>query len=84
MLEVKQGRQVLQAVPNNYATQPKYGSPNAGYYVLKDDVALRGKDISNPVASTDQSGAPDVTFGFQGNGGNLFQNVTQKISERGF
>ncbi|HUY58720.1 MAG TPA: protein translocase subunit SecD [Solirubrobacteraceae bacterium] len=83
VLEVKQGWQVLQAVPTNYATQPKYGSPNAGYYVLKDNVALRGKDISNPVASTDQSGAPDVTFGFNGNGGNLFQNVTAKISERG-
>ena len=83
VLEVKQGWQVLQAVPNNYATQPKYGSPNAGYYVLKDDVALRGKDITNPVASTDQSGAPDVTFGFQGNGGNLFQNVTRTIAVRG-
>jgi SecD/SecF fusion protein len=83
VLEVKQGTQVLQAVPTNYATQPKYGSPNAGYYVLKDNVALRGGDITNPAASTDQSGAPDVTFGFKGNGGNLFQNVTAKISERG-
>jgi SecD/SecF fusion protein len=83
VLEVKQGWQVLQAVPTNYATQPNYGSPNAGYYVLRDDVALRGNQITNPMASTDQSGAPDVTFGFQGNGGNLFQNVTRNIAVRG-
>jgi SecD/SecF fusion protein len=82
-LEVKQGTQVLEASPNNFSNWPKYGSPDAGYYVVKDNVALRGSDISNPAASTDQSGAPDVTFGFKGNGGNLFQNVTRKISERG-
>ena len=83
MIEIKQGTQVLQAAPASFTSWPKYGSPDAGYYVIRDDVALRGKDISNPAASTDQSGEPDVTFGFKGSGGTLFQNVTAKIAERG-
>jgi SecD/SecF fusion protein len=82
-LEVKQGTQILQAAPNNFDNWPKYGSPNAGYYVVKDNVALRGNQISNPEASTDQDGSPDVTFGFKGDGGTLFQNITAKISLRG-
>ena len=44
---------------------------------------MRGKDISNPEASTDQNGEPDVTFGFKGNGGALFQNITRTIAQRG-
>jgi SecD/SecF fusion protein len=83
VLEVKQGTEVLQASPASFSNWPKYGSPDAGYYVIKDNVALRGSDISNPQASTDSSGEPDVTFGFKGNGATLFQNITAKIAERG-
>ncbi len=82
-LDVKQGTVVVQAVPNSFAAWPKFGSPTAGYYVLNNDVALRGDKISNPEASTDESGQPDVTFGFKGNGGQTFQNVTGAISLRG-
>ncbi len=81
-LDVKQGTVVVQAVPNSFANWPKFGSPTAGYYVLHDHVALRGKDISNPEASTDQSGQPSVNFGFKGNGGQLFQDVTGNIALR--
>jgi SecD/SecF fusion protein len=83
VLEVKQGTQVLQGAPANFAHWPKFGSPNAGYYVIQDRVALRGDQITNPQSSTDSTGAPDVTFGFQNNGGNLFQAVTGKIAFRG-
>jgi SecD/SecF fusion protein len=85
VLEVKQGTQVLQASPASFSPGkwPKYGTPNAGYYVIRDRVALRGTQISNPEASTDQSGVPDVTFGFKGNGGNIFQNITRQIAQRG-
>ncbi len=79
---VKQGTQVLQATPANYAHWPKFGSPDTGYYVVRDNVVLTGNDITNPQSSTDQSGAPDVTFGFKGPGGNAFQNVTGKIAQR--
>jgi SecD/SecF fusion protein len=83
VLEVKQGTQVLQAAPNNFAKWPKFGTPGVGYYVIRDRVALRGDQITNPQSGTDSSGIPDVTFGFQNNGGNLFQNVTGKIAVRG-
>jgi SecD/SecF fusion protein len=83
VLTVPYGTQVLQASPASFAHWPKYGSPNAGYYVVRDRVALSGKEITNPQASTDQTGAPAVTFGFQGNGVNAFQNVTKEIAQRG-
>ncbi len=82
VLEVKQGTQVLQAVPASYSHWPRYGSPNAGYYVIRDRVALTGDEISNPLASTTQTGSPDVTFGFKGKGANAFQNVTGQIATR--
>ena len=82
VLEVKQGTQVLQAVPASYSHWPKYGSPNAGYYVVRDRVALTGNQIANPLASTTQTGSPDVTFGFKSGGANAFQNVTGKIAQR--
>ncbi|MDE3130144.1 MAG: protein translocase subunit SecD, partial [Acidobacteriota bacterium] len=83
VLEVPQGTQVLQAAPASLAHQPKYGTPNAGYYVVRDQVALRGDDITNPQSGTDSSGQPDVTFGFQKNGATLFQSVTGTIAFRG-
>ena len=34
--------------------------------MIRDRVALLGNQITNPQPSTDQTGAPDVTFGFTG------------------
>ncbi|HET9093705.1 MAG TPA: protein translocase subunit SecF, partial [Solirubrobacteraceae bacterium] len=68
---------------NNFANWPKYGTPNAGYYVVRDDVALTGDKITNPQSGTDSSGSPDVTFGFKNGGANIFQRVTGTIAERG-
>ena len=51
--------------------------------MLKDNVALRGSDITNPQESTDTGGNPDVEFGFNSKGGNAFQNVTAQIAQRG-
>ena len=48
--------------------------PNAQFFVLKDNVALRGSEITNPEQSSDpDSGEPDVTFGFTSKGQNEFQ-----------
>jgi SecD/SecF fusion protein len=83
LLTVPQGTVVLQATPASFAHPPKIFDPSAQFYVLKDHVALFGNDITNPRQSTDQSGAPDVSFGFTSHGKNAFQNVTATISRRG-
>jgi SecD/SecF fusion protein len=74
---------VLQAVPPHLPRWPQFSDPTARFYVLRDHVALFGNDITNPQQSTDQSGSPDVSFGFTSKGKNEFQNVTAQIARRG-
>ena len=80
---VQQGTVVLQAANPSASEQIKFDSPEAQFFVLKDNVALRGSDITNPQESTDTAGNPDVEFGFNSKGGNAFQNVTGQIAQRG-
>jgi SecD/SecF fusion protein len=83
ILTVPQGTVVLQAANPSASNQIKPTSPSAQFYVLKDNVSLSGSDITNPQASTDQAGSPDVTFGFSGKGSSAFQKVTATIAHRG-
>ncbi len=83
VLVVKQGTVVLQAVPASFAHWPAFGSPSTKYFVLKDDVALLGSQITNPAQSTDSTGLPDVSFGFTSKGGSAFQRVTANLATRG-
>ncbi|HEY2438501.1 MAG TPA: hypothetical protein VGH93_15065, partial [Solirubrobacteraceae bacterium] len=83
VLTVPQGWVVLQAVTPKYGQSIPWGNPTAQYYVLRDNVALFGNDITNPQQSTDQAGSPDVTFGFSGSGKKAFQDVTAQIAQRG-
>ena len=83
LLVIKPGTVVLQAVPSNFSHPPNANSPTTQFYVLKDNVALTGTDISNPQQSTDASGSPDVSFGFSGKGAKAFTSVTAAIAKRG-
>jgi SecD/SecF fusion protein len=83
VLAVPQGTVVLQAANPSASTQIKLTNPSAQFYVLKDHVSLFGNDLTNPHQSTDQSGAPDIQFGFTSSGQNAFQRVTAKIARRG-
>jgi SecD/SecF fusion protein len=83
ILTVPRGITVLQAVPKNFTHPLSFDDPAAQFFVLKDHVALFGNDITNPQQSTDQSGNPDVSFGFTSHGKNAFQNVTGNIAHRG-
>jgi len=83
ILVVKRGTVVLQAVPSSYTHAPAWSDPTAQFYVLRDHVALFGNEITNPEQSTDQSGQPDVTFGFTSQGNAAFQAVTAAIAHRG-
>jgi SecD/SecF fusion protein len=80
---VPQGTVVLQATNPSASDQVTLTSPSAQFYVLEDNVSLFGKDITNPRPSTDQSGQPDVAFGFTGAGLSAFQKVTATIAHRG-
>ncbi|MHB1569387.1 MAG: protein translocase subunit SecD [Solirubrobacteraceae bacterium] len=83
LLTIPQGTVVLQAANPSASDIIKFSSPQAQFFVLRDDVSLFGKDITNPVASTDSTGAPDVQFGFTSAGQSAFQKVTGTIARRG-
>jgi SecD/SecF fusion protein len=84
IVTVPRGTVVLQAIPQSFAKRPAIGDPSAQFFVLKDDVALRGSDITNPQQSTNPTtGEPDVSFGFSSKGKNQFQDVTANIAHRG-
>jgi SecD/SecF fusion protein len=57
------------------------------WYVLKDDVALKGQEIKNPQQNFDRgaagSGQPIVTFEFTSKGRQVWQDVTRRIAQRG-
>jgi SecD/SecF fusion protein len=82
-LVVPPGTVVLQAADPSAKHQTNFNDPNAQFYVLRDNVALFGNEITNPQQSTDQGGNPDVTFGFTSKGGHAFQQVTSTIAHRG-
>ncbi len=83
LLTVPPGTVVLQAADASASKQTAFSSPEAQFFVLKDHVALFGNEITNPQQSTDQSGNPDVQFGFTSQGANAFQKVTSAIAHRG-
>ena len=84
ILTVRRGTAVLQAIPPDFAKPTPLGDPSAQFFVLKDNVALRGSDITNPQQSTDpNSGQADVTFGFTSKGQREFQEVTADVAHRG-
>jgi SecD/SecF fusion protein len=82
-ITVPQGWLVMEAAYPSYGHQPQLSDPASQFYVMRDRVALFGNDITNPQEGTDQSGQPDVQFGFTSKGGNEFQSVTANIAHRG-
>ncbi len=82
-IKVNQGWVVMEAAPSSYGHFTSLADPSAQFYVMRDHVALFGNEITNPQQTTDQAGQPDVSFGFTGNGGQAFQNVTATIAKRG-
>ncbi len=84
LIVVQQGTVVLQAANRSASQKVSFSNPAAQFYVLRDNVSLRGSNITNPQQSTDQSsGQPDVTFGFDAAGAKAFQSVTAAIAHRG-
>jgi SecD/SecF fusion protein len=83
LLTIKRGTVVLQAANTSAKQQIQLSSPKAQFYVLKDHVALSGKDITNPQPSTEQGGKSAVLFRFTSHGKSAFQKITSDIAHRG-
>ncbi|HWD64758.1 MAG TPA: hypothetical protein VG405_06250 [Solirubrobacteraceae bacterium] len=85
VLVIKQGTVVVQAAPERFTVAGAFASPSASarYYVLRDRVSVFGGEITHPRAGTDATGAPDVQFGFTGNGRAAFRRLTAAVSRRG-
>jgi SecD/SecF fusion protein len=83
VMAVPQGTVVLQAVPDNAGDKTATGDPAARFYVLRDRVALSGKDLKNPQQGFNQNQQPDVEFQFTGTGKHAFHDITRRIAQRG-
>jgi SecD/SecF fusion protein len=86
-VRVNPGTVIVEARPVESASgKVTQESPNS-WYVLNDDPVLTGADITNPVQSFDEgaggNGEPNVNFGFNSHGKEVFQQVTKEIARRG-
>src|SRR6202051_1120841 len=83
MLQEKGGVLPPDAIP-----LPGHGAPGAAggdqsWYLVSRISAVRGKDLRDAQASTDQNGQPDVRFQLTGEGGQRFYNFTSNhVGER--
>jgi SecD/SecF fusion protein len=86
-VRVNPGTVIVEAHPSENAAGKLINEHPNSYYVLNDAVELTGEDITNPQQSFDEggggTGAPDVTFGFNGHGKGVFERVTKEIAHRG-
>ena len=81
---VPQGTLVAAAPNSPSLTLSQQQLANSPQFVLKDQPALTGSEISNPQQNFDPTtNQPNVTFDFSGDGQSAFQEVTKKIAERG-
>ncbi len=86
LVEVPQGTVVLMAVYKGKELEKMQQNPSAAkWYVLRDQVAVFGKDIRDPKQDLDQNtgGTPDVAFKFTDKGQNAFHDTTRDIAQRG-
>jgi SecD/SecF fusion protein len=83
VLTVPQGYVVLQAAARTAADDVASSDPRARFYVLRDRIALSGKDLKDPQQGFNEVHEPDVEFRFTNAGKSAFHNVTREISQRG-
>jgi SecD/SecF fusion protein len=82
--EVPPGAIVVSEQSTNGSGEVLEGPENAGWFVLKDDPALSGTDITDPKQEYEENtGAPNVTFEFTDDGREAFHEVTRRIAQRG-
>jgi SecD/SecF fusion protein len=82
VIKVPAGTIVVSEQPSDENGKTIEGIDKAGWYALKDNPALSGKEITNPEAKNQETG-PAVTFEFTEKGREAFQEVTRRIAQRG-
>jgi len=80
---VPQGYVVVQAAARSSDDIVESDDAAARFYVLRDRVALSGKDIKDPQQGFNEIQQPDVEFRFTNDGKQAFQDVTRDIAQRG-
>src|SRR3954447_7546026 len=82
-IKVNNGILIVQAERAQGANGKPGARPDA-YWVMRDNPALSGTDITKPEQNFDQTtNAPIVTMDFTDKGKKAFQSVTRAIAERG-
>ena len=69
--------------PGSFANWPAFGLADAGYYVLHDNVALFGSDITNPEESTDSTGRPTSRSASLGTAATSSRRSPRRSPQRG-
>lgn len=81
---VSSGQQLLQVPVGTIVVSDDTEATRTRYFVLNDDPALTGADITDPVQDTDPyTGEPNVSFGFTDEGAAAFQELTRDVAQRG-
>jgi SecD/SecF fusion protein len=83
VLAVPQGFVVVQAISATVNDKAPIDDATARFYVLRDRVALSGKDVKDPQQAFTKLQAPDVQFRFTDDGKTAFHDVTRTIARRG-
>ena len=83
VLKVPAGTIVVSQQPTDSSGKVIEGIENAGWFVLKDEPALSGDEITNPKQEFGPNHEPIVTFSFTDDGRVAFQEVTRRIAQRG-
>ncbi len=83
-VRVNPGTVLLQARPTETASGKVINRNPNSFYVMKDDPVLTGADVTHPQQGSDENtGQPNVNFGFTSHGKAVFEDVTKKIAHRG-
>ena len=84
VVEVPEGTVLIRAEQPDEAEADEKGDE---WFVLADNVALRGTDIKNPEQNFNQgpggNGSPNVTFDFTDKGRDIWKDTTEGIAKRG-
>ena len=86
-VRVNPGTVLVQAHPAETAAGKVTNRSPESWYVLNDNPALTGADITHPQQSFNEgaggNGQPNVNFGFTSRGKSTFERITKNIARRG-